>query len=123
QQMEAVRQKEEGQGILPVSLVSQAPTLDGDLKDWPANSRVDIDKSGVKANFNAPSRPFDITGALAVANGRLYAGYPTKVPKLLGDIGDMPNGLFKVGEALHLMIGSAPAANPNRKEPVPGDLR
>uniref|UniRef100_E6Q088 NHL repeat containing protein n=1 Tax=mine drainage metagenome TaxID=410659 RepID=E6Q088_9ZZZZ len=62
-------------------------------------------------------------GALATAGGRLYAAYRSEDANLLKNSGTIPDAPFKTGGALDLMIGTNPAANPNRSGPVAGDLR
>ena len=119
---EILRQREQGQGVLPVAMLPVAPAVDGKLDDW-KSAWADIDKRGVKAFFNSNSKPYDITGALAVADGRLYAAYRTGIPKMLANSGEVPTALFKTGGALDLMIGANPSADAKRKEPVPGDMR
>lgn len=119
---EAIRQRAQGKGILKVSS-SKAITVDGKVNDWTGADWVDIDKSGVRANFNANSKPYDITASVAVDADRLYVAYRTGQPDLLQNSGDMPIALFKTGAALDLMIGADGAAAPDRIKPVAGDSR
>ena len=121
-QVEALRQQEQGRGILEVAMLPAAPVVDAKLEDW-KGTWVDIDKAGVRANFNSNSKPYDVTGALAVAGNRLYAAYRTGDPKILDNSGEVPVALFKTGGALDLMIAANPAADPKRKEAAPGDTR
>ena len=121
-QEEILRQRDQGKGILAVAILPTAPAMDGKLDDW-KSAWVDIDKSGVKANFNSNSKPYDITGSVAVAGGRLYAAYRTGNPGMLDNSGETPAALFKTGGALDLMIGANPAADPKRKDAVAGDMR
>ncbi|MEI6678330.1 MAG: hypothetical protein WCL21_06965, partial [Mariniphaga sp.] len=120
---EALRQKNLGNNSLNVAISNEAPVVDGKLTDWPRAVWADIDKSGVKAYFNATSKPYDITGAMTVAGDRLYLAYRTGDEKLLKNTGEMPVAPFKTGGALDLMIGVNPEARPDRQEPVAGDLR
>ena len=121
---EAARQRAQGSGILEVAIRATPPVVDAKSDDWEGAGFVDIDKRGVKANFNSKSKPYDVTGALAVAGDRLYAIYRTAgEDQLLKNTGEMPIALFKTGGALDLMIGTDPSADPKRREPVPGDLR
>ena len=64
-----------------------------------------------------------VEAAVTVAGGRLYAAYRTNDPKLLANSGAVANAPFKTGGALDLMIGTNPAANPERASAVAGDLR
>ncbi len=110
--------------ILQVSILSQKPVIDGKLNDWSSASWADIDKRGVKGYFNSTKQAYDITGALAVSNGRLYAAFRTGNPKLADNTGEMPQAPFKTGGALDIMIGSSNAkADSNRRTPISGDAR
>ncbi len=122
-QTEALRQKNSGNTSLNVAIKSVAPVVDGKLDDWSGVAWADIDKSGVKAYFNANSKPYDITGAITASGERLYLAYRTGDEKLLKNSGEMPVAPFKTGGALDLMIGVNPEAKADRQEPVPGDLR
>ncbi len=120
---EAVRQAAQGSGILEVPILKTAPVVDGNLDDWANAEWAAIDHRGTNAYFNSTSRPYDVNGAVAIANGKLYAAWKTADPKLAQNAGDIPNGLFKSGGALDLMIGADPAAGPNRPAAVAGDER
>ena len=120
---ETQRQQNQGRGVLEIALRRTAPVVDGKLDDWMDATWVDIDKSGVAANFNSNSKPYDVTGALAIAGDRLYAAFRTGDEKLLRNSGEVPNAPFKTGGALDLMLGINAAADPKRSAPVAGDLR
>lgn len=120
---EIQRQKAQGRGVLEVSLKPQAPTVDGKLDDWKGAPWVDIDKSGVGANFNSDSKPYDITAAVTISGDRLYAAYRTGNKNLLANSGEMATAPFKTGGALDLMLGTDPKADPKRDKPVQGDIR
>ncbi|MET0263012.1 MAG: hypothetical protein ABW223_08955 [Rariglobus sp.] len=122
-EIEAARQKAQGTGVLPVIGRFTAPAVDGKLDDWPATNWVDIDQRGVRAYFNSDSKPYNVTGSVAVAGGRLYAAWRTGDARLLENSGEMPVAPFKTGGALDLMIGANPKADPARKAPVVGDVR
>ena len=115
---EAARQSTLGSGTLSAA-TDLKPTVDGDLSDWAKADWVDIDKSGVKAYFNADTKPYDITGSVAAAGERLYVAWKTDDPKLLKNSGEMPVAPFKTGGALDLMLGP----DGDRDQPVAGDLR
>lgn len=108
-------------GILKV--LADPIVVDGKMDDWSKASWADIDKRGVKAYFNAKTKPFDVTGAIAVSGKHLYVAYRTGDAALLKNSGEMPLAPFKTGGALDLMIGTDPLANPARKVAVAGDLR
>ena len=115
---EAARQNAIGSGTL--TAVSDAkPTVDGNLSDWAKANWVDIDKSGVKAYFNANTKPYDITGSIATSGDRLYAAWKTEDADLLKNSGEMPVAPFKTGGALDLMLGP----DGDRDNPTQGDLR
>ncbi len=120
---EALRQKNQGRGVLSVVLREAAPVMDGLLDDWAGAEWVDIDKSGVAAFFDSKSKPYDVRGALTVAGDRLYAAFRTGDENLLRNSGEMANALFKTGGALDLMIGADANANDQRARPVAGDSR
>jgi hypothetical protein len=120
---EAVRQAEQGSGILEVTLRSQAPALDCNLADWTNAQWALIDQRGVAANFNASSKPYDVKAAVTMAEGKLFGLWQTGDEKLLQNSGEIDNAPFKTGGALDLMIGMDPKADPHRAQPVAGDLR
>jgi len=120
---EAARQAAQGSGILAVPILATAPTVDGNLDDWNNVQWAPIDHRGVAAYFDAKTKPYDVNGAVAIAGGKLYAAWKTGDPTLIRNAGDVPNALFKSGGALDLMIGSSPAAKPDRPSPVAGDER
>ncbi|MDD4921705.1 MAG: hypothetical protein PHS30_04400 [Bacteroidales bacterium] len=120
---EAMRQKTQGKGILNVTMRTKPISIDGKLEDWADAEWVEIDKSGVRANFNSNSRPYNVTGAVAVEGNRLCVAYKTGEPDLLKNSGEMPTAPFKTGGALDLMIGADPNAKADRQAPVAGDIR
>lgn len=121
--LETRRQAEQGQGTLLAQIRETAPTVDGKMDDWAGASWVDIDKRGVAAYFNSDSKPYDVTGAVAVSGDRLFAAWRVGDANLLRNSGETPNALFKNGGALDLMIGANPQADPKRPQPVAGDMR
>jgi hypothetical protein len=118
-EVEAARQKTRGGGLMKVAIRSEAPVIDGKLDEWTGSDWVDIDKSGVKAYFNADTKPYNITGAISVTGDKLYAAWKTGSDQPLKNSGEMPLAPFKTGDALDLMIGPSG----NRDRPVAGDLR
>jgi hypothetical protein len=120
---EAARQRAMGRGLVTAAIRTQPPAVDGSVNDWSSAEWADIDKRGVKGYFNTTSKPYDVTGAVAVAGDRLYAAWRTGNPELLNNNGSVPNAPFKTGGALDLMIGANPAADPKREKPVEGDIR
>ncbi len=120
---EAARQKAFGSGILTAALLQVSKKVDGDLADWVGAGWVEIDKRGDGANFNSNSKPYEVLGAIAADSTHLFAAWSTRDKKLPDNSGELPNALFKTGGGLDLMIGLDPKADPNRKLPVPGDLR
>jgi hypothetical protein len=120
---EAERQKKQGQGVLKVALRNDAPNVDGKMDDWNDAAWVDIDKSGVAAYFNSSSKPHDVTSAVAISGGKLFAAFRTGDEKLLQNTGETPNAPFKNGGALDIMIGVNAKADGKRDKPVEGDMR
>ncbi|OPZ24826.1 MAG: NHL repeat protein [Lentisphaerae bacterium ADurb.BinA184] len=68
--------------------------------------------------------PYKARGAVATDGASLYLAYD-----VAGDANPMVNGgqdvnqLFITGDAVDLQLGTDPAADPQRTDPVPGDLR
>src|SRR6185436_11063479 len=122
-EQEAARQGSAGRGLLKVALRSAAPAVDGKPDDWKDAEWVDVDKSGVPAYFNSDSKPHDVTAAVAVANGRLYAFFRTGEKDLLRNSGELATAPFKTGGALDLMIGTNPKSDPKRDRAAAGDVR
>src|SRR5579862_190884 len=120
---EAARQAAQGHGVLTVAMRKDAPVVDGKLDDWADAAWVEIDKRGSAAYFNSNSKPYDVTGAVAVSGEKLYAAWRTGDKDLLRNAGDAPNALFKTGGALDLMIGANANADPKRGAPMDGDVR
>lgn len=110
---------------LTVTMSDKAPTVDGNLAEWPTGPDhwATIDRRGTKANFNSNSKPYDASAALTIAGDRLYAAYRTSEADLLRNSGESPNALFKHGGCLDLMLATDATADPLRKQPVAGDLR
>ena len=122
-QAEIARQREQGTGTLVVGAPAKAPTVDGKLDDWNGAQWASIDKRGTRANFNSNSKPYDLTAALAIADGKLFAAFKTGDKELLKNSGEQANAPFKTGGALDIMLGTDASAKPSRTDPVPGDLR
>jgi hypothetical protein len=122
-QAEALRQAARGSGTLVVALRKDAPVVDGRLGDWAGAAWAVIDRRGTAAHFNSDSKPYDITGAVAVAGDRLYAAFRTQDAELLKNSGETANAPFKTGGCIDLMLGTNPAADPKRPRPVAGDQR
>lgn len=102
---ELARQKTLGTGILGVPRRADAPNVDGQLDDWPATAEwATIDRRGTKANFNSDSKPYEVSASLCIAGDRLFAAWRTTEKDLLNNSGETPNGLFKTGGCLDLML-------------------
>jgi hypothetical protein len=93
-QQEKLRQQAHaaGQGPLMVALRSEAPTVDGNLDEWPKEAFVPIDNHS--------------SAALAVSGDRLYAAFQAGDGDLLDSRPEALQNLFKSGGALDLMIGA-----------------
>jgi hypothetical protein len=121
---EAARQKSRGSGVLTVPLQGPPPQVDGRLDDWPSTTDwAIIDRRGTAANFNSNSKPYEVSAAVRVSEGHLFAAWRTTEKALLENSCETPNALFKTGGCLDLMLGSDPAAAIDRSAPVAGDLR
>ena len=102
---EVARQKARGTGTLNVPIRKQAPIVDGKLDDWPVTTDwASIDRRGTKANFNSDSKPYEVSAAVCVSGGRLYAVWRTTEKDMLSNSGETPDALFKTGGCLDLML-------------------
>lgn len=113
---EAARRSEHGSETLTVALLHTTP-------DWQNADWASIDKRGVKAYFDSNTKPYDVTAALALTRDRLHATFRTGDKDLLKNSTKTPNAPFKDGGCLDLMLATNPNADPNRRDPVQGDLR
>jgi len=117
------RQNFSGKPTLKVALEKSDIKLDGNLDDWSDADWATIDRSGIAAYFDANSKPYDISAALAVSKDKLVAAFRTNLRNPLENTGELPNALFKTGGCLDIMIGVNPDADPTRRDPVAGDMR
>ena len=117
------RQQTIGQPTLRVPLRNDEMVIDGKLNDWAGADWGIIDRSGVAANFNSDSKPYDMTAAACIVKDRLVVAFRTNLPDLLNNNGELPEALFKTGGCLDVMIGANPNADTNRRDPVAGDSR
>ncbi|MDR1962733.1 MAG: hypothetical protein LBQ50_03030 [Planctomycetaceae bacterium] len=120
---ERSRQQNRGQALLRILIRKETVTVDGSLSDWEGADWGIIDRSGVAANFNSNSKPYDITAAACISKDRLVVAYRTNVKDILKNSGEMLQAPFKTGGCLDLMIGADSKADPNRRNPVQGDSR
>jgi hypothetical protein len=120
---EAQRQKAVGHPTLKVALRTTAPIVDGNLDDWKGADWAAIDHRGVAAWFNSNSKPYDVKAAVAIFGDRLFAAFKSDEAELLRNRPENSLALFKSGGALDLMIGCDGRADPERREPVEGDIR
>lgn len=99
---------------LRISLQGFTPVIDGHTDEWPGPwALIDRRRDGAK----------DVRGSVAIANGTLYAAWKHADPSLLNNSGELPMAPFKTGGSLDLMLGTDPEADPNRQNPVAGDIR
>ena len=98
---------------LSITRLDKAPAIDGKLDEYPAASFVEW-----------ASGSYRIRGALAADGTNLYLACDVG-----GDANPMVNGgkdwtqLFTTGDSIDLQLGTNPGADPQRTEPVAGDLR
>ncbi len=116
------RQQTAGQPTLRVP-VKAGVTVDGKLDDWAGADWAVIDRSGTAAYFDSNSRPYDITAAVRISGDKLAVAFRTNMKDLLRNSGELPQALFKNGGCLDVMLGTNPAADPDRRDAVTGDVR
>jgi len=98
---------------LAITRLANAPTLDGRLNEYPKERFAEWAAGTYKAR-----------AAVAVHGGSLCLAYDVS-----GDANPMVNGgqdpthLFVTGDSVDLQLGTDPAADPKRTQPVLGDLR
>lgn len=95
---------------LQVAIGETAPVVDGDLADWSQNEES-------WATLDART-----SGALKIANGRLYGAFRTGDAGLLQNIGTQSAYLFKGGGSLDVMLVTR-SGEDHSNAPVAGDLR
>ncbi|SMP73381.1 hypothetical protein SAMN06265222_116108 [Neorhodopirellula lusitana] len=83
--------------------------IDGQLIDWANNQWVKIDERA--------------SASLAITSDKLVIAYRTDAPKLTTNNAENLAQLFTGGGGLDLMLATNPGADPNRSQPVAGDLR
>jgi hypothetical protein len=88
-------------------------TVDGRLDDWPLDKACSLDASGGRT----------AKMALAYDEQNLYAVFEVADATPMRNQGGDSSLLFKTGDACDVMLATDPAADPQRKAPVPGDLR
>ena len=120
---EQARQARHGTGTLRVAIRPDAPTVDGKLADWAGSDWAEVDRRGVRAWFDANTKPYDARAALAVDDDRLYAAFRCGENDLLANAGTAGLAPFKTGGALDLMLATDPTADPKRTAPAAGDVR
>jgi hypothetical protein len=121
---EGARQGTIGANILEIALLNQAPPMNGNPDSLAGDIHwAQIDHRGTAAYFNSNNKPYDVQGAVMIADGKLFALWKTSDPQLLKNSGEIENAPFKTGGALDLMIGTDPKADTKRIQPVAGDLR
>jgi hypothetical protein len=105
ERLEAARRAKAGTGRLSVRHLETAPSVDGDIGEWPEETFAIIDSRGVAAYFDSNSKPYDIRGALAVTKTHLYAAWKAQgVNRLAENAGGRDELLFKTGGGLDLML-------------------
>lgn len=116
---EAQRQQAAGLETLVVALRTDPPVVDGKLEDWSGAQWAVIDQRGTAANFNSDSKPYNVSAAFAVSEGKLFAAWRTGDKDLLRNTGETALAPFKNGGCLDLMLGP----DGTRTQPAAGDLR
>ncbi|HEX2749848.1 MAG TPA: hypothetical protein VHM91_17705, partial [Verrucomicrobiales bacterium] len=116
---EASRQKATGQETLVIVRRKTPPAVDGKLDEWNDSQWAVIDQRGTAANFNSDSKPYNVSAALTVSDGKLFAAWRTGDKDLLRNSGETALAPFKNGGCLDLMLGP----DGSRTQPAEGDLR
>ena len=102
--------RKEGRPKEEIAILARGPKMDGDLSDWPDETRwLTIDSQ--------------TSAAIAVDGENLYMAFRTDDATLLDNAGKDYRYLFKSGGALDVMLGTDPRAAQGRSGPVAGDLR
>ena len=120
---ELKRQSTMGRSTLRVPIRGDHVKIDGLLDDWAGADWAVIDRSGMAAWFESDSKPYDISASLAVSEKNLVIAFRTNMNDLLRNSGVVPEALFKSGGCLDVMLGVDPMADPDRRNPVAGDIR
>jgi len=92
---------------------ARPPKLGGGEGDWPRGCEVRWDKSG----------KFPVTVRCAWDEKNLYLFYAVRDGSPWVNNGKDWTLLFKTGDSVDLQLGTDEKADPNRRQPVPGDLR
>jgi hypothetical protein len=126
-----------GRGVYRVPLSTNAHTVDGDLREWPAAWGADNqpqlapDRAGGWVQLGEMPYRFrwwPILGAVSVSEGKLYLAITVPRPCLAMDTLDAadadPARLLTAESAVEIVLGTAdPAADAARTQPAAGDLR
>ncbi|MFT5410830.1 MAG: hypothetical protein ACI9NC_003563, partial [Verrucomicrobiales bacterium] len=102
-ELEADRQRSTGGDVVEIA-TGRKHSIDGDLAEWKNAQWPMIDQRGVRAYFNADSKPHDVRAAIAVSAERLFAAWKTGDVDLLANSNEMPLAPFKTGGALDLRL-------------------
>jgi hypothetical protein len=92
--------------------VAAAPAIDGSLADWTGAEFAEWQAAGGSGR-----------AALRWDATHLYLAVAVKDASPLVNHGADWRLLFKTGDGVDLMLGTDPKADPDRRQPVPGDLR
>jgi len=94
--------------------------IDGDLRDWDS-----VPPTPLFTDDYAKTHGISYNAGLRVAydDTHLYVCYEVRNMGPLANGGNQWDRLFKTGGSVDLQMSTDPAADPNRKEPVQGDLR
>lgn len=103
----------ESGGRVVIQRVDDAPKIDGRVKEW--------DK--IPAASWSKGSGFSTEAWIAVDEQRLYLAFKVRDSSAWRNTGNDWQTLFKTGDSVDLQLGVDPEADPERKGPVPGDLR
>jgi hypothetical protein len=109
--------------ILKATLLPSEVRLDGNPENLHIADWAPIDTRGVKALFNANTKPYAVKGGMVIAGQSLVAAWETGEPNLLVNSAQEITTIFHTGGGLDLMLQTDSAAKLPRSAPAKGDLR
>jgi hypothetical protein len=122
-ELEKTAREQQRQEVKTARIVSidQGITVDGALDDWPPQLSFVVHDWLERSPFSAPKRHIDTEAAVIADADNLYVAVRT-VQGMKNAGGDVKT-LFKTGDCVDICLGLDPKADPQRRTPVPGDVR
>lgn len=100
----------------PAALFRTAPKIDGDLGEWKNVPRQEM-------AVGKPGEEGSASFQLGYDAKNLYAALHVVDSSPMVNAGKALDTIWKYGDAINLYLACDPAAKPDRKDPVPGDVR